>query len=111
MKLKQSKPFFNYIFDKNTPKEQIRFILCNPALTHLKSIIEVVYNLLENNFIKIPLSVKRKIKQYKQFINHFVDLKEKKKLRLAKKVLRKHYRLFFFLLYNSRKLISQVLDQ
>jgi len=111
MKLKQGKSFFNFIFDKNTSKEQIRFILCNPTPTHLQSIIEVVYNLLENNFIKVPLSVERKLKQHSHFLSTFILLKERKKLTLPKKILRKHFRLIFFILYKSKKLISRALDQ
>lgn len=109
MKLKRSKSFFEFIFDRYTPKKQIRFLLCNPTHLQLQSIIEVVYNLEQNNFIKIPSLVRRKIKDNKRIVSGFTS--SKKQLEKAEKILNKHFRFIFFLLYKSKQLILRAIDQ
>lgn len=110
MKIKESKSFFHFIFDKKTPKLQIRFILINAAPIHLKSIIEIVYNLLENKTIKIPLAVTKVIKENKQILTKFTS-SAKKNLSIAQRVLKKYFRLIFFILQKSKTLIFQIIDQ
>ena len=58
MSIKQSKSFFNFLLDKHTTKKQIHFVLTNLAHIHLESVTELIYNLLENKFIKISPSLK-----------------------------------------------------
>lgn len=111
MKLQQCKFFLNFLFAKSTPKEQIRFILRNPASIHLQCFIEIIFNLLENNFIKIPLPVKRKIKQHKKVLFRFVSLKGKNNFSYSRKILRKYYKLIFFILYKSKNIILQAITQ
>lgn len=109
MKLKQSKSFFMFIFDKTTPKPQIRFLLHNPTNIHLQSIIEVVHNLLQNNFIKIPPSVKRKLQERARLVSTFTTLK--KGLQSSRNILKKHFRFFFYILYKSKDLILRAINQ
>lgn len=108
MKLKVSEAFFNFLFDKNTTRLQIRFILVKAAPIHLKSIVEIVFNLLENKLLKLPLSVKRDLKGNKRILAKFTSSKN---LSVPQKVLETHYRLIFSILQKSKRIIFEAIHQ
>lgn len=104
MKLKQSRSFFNFILDRNTTKKQIHFIFLNLAHIHVESIIEIVYNLLENKYIKVLPSLKKVIKRYKKNLLKFTTSLTKS-LSIQKSLLKKNFRLFYFLIRKSKNII------
>ena len=110
MKVKQSKFYFHFLFDKNITKKQVQSILTNPAHTHLESLIEIIYNLLENKYIKLTPSLKNTIKKYNIILKKFVKTTTKSLL-IQKKILKKHFRLFYYIIRQSRKFILLALDQ
>jgi len=110
MKIKQSKSFFNFILDKNTSKKQIQYIFMNLDHIHLESIIELIHNLLENNFIKLTPSLKSIIKKFKNILIKFTSSLTKT-LSVQKKLLRKHFRLIYYIIHKSKNIILLALAQ
>jgi cytochrome c2 len=109
MRVSKSRNFFLFLLDKNSTKKQIQNILVNAADIHIYSIIEICYNLLENNYINIPPSLKSIIKKYKPTIEKFT-YSSTKTLTPQRKILRKHYKLFFFLINKSKTFIIKLLS-
>ena len=101
MSIKQSKSFFNFLLDKHTTKKQIHFVLTNLAHIHLESVTELIYNLLENKFIKISPSLKSVIKKHKNILVKFIS-SIKKSLYLQRKILKKYYKIFYYIIRLSK---------
>lgn len=110
MKLKQSKSFFNFLLDKNSTEKQIYFLFIHPSQVHLESIIELIHNLLENKSIKISPLLKGNIKKHRKILVKFTS-SVKKSLLMQKKILKKYFRLFYVIIYQSRNIISLALAQ
>lgn len=108
MSMKQSKSFFYFLLDKNTTKKQIQHVLMFPAHTHLESVIEVCYNLLVNNFLKLAPSLKSKIKSNSGIIKKFI---QSKSLQVQKKILQKYFPLFYFIIIKSKQIILKALSK
>lgn len=109
MRVKQCKHFFLFLLDKNTTQKQIYYILQNPAEIHIQGIIELIHNLLENTFIKLTPSLKSKINQYGTILKSFTII-SKTHLN-QKRLLKKHFRLFYYLMRKSRNIISLAISQ
>lgn len=108
MKVKQSKSFFTFLFDKNSSRKQIYAVLGNITPTDLRSINEVCYNLLENNYIRITPSLKNAIKKNKKILTKFTFSKSSL---IQKRILKKYLRLFYYIIRKSQNFISLALSQ
>lgn len=105
--LKKSKLFFLFLFDSNTTEEQKRFILLNLSKNQYKSIIEILYNLVENKYVKIPPSLQKTIKQNYRLLNKILSTKKPSD---RFKHIQKHYKLIYSVLFKGKYILFQVIN-
>lgn len=108
--LKKSKYFLLFLFDTNTDKNQIKYSLIHCSQVHAHAIVEVIHNLLINQYIKIPSSAKSLIRSHRKLLERFVATR-KKKLIFQHIFLNKHFRLIYQILNRVKQLIIQALDR
>lgn len=108
MKVQKSKFFFLFLLNKYTTKNQIRFVLSNSAEEHIQAIIEICYNLLKNNFIKITPSLKETIRKHKTIIERFTFHSSRS---IQRKILNKYFALFYSIIVKSKVFITKVFSQ
>jgi len=107
--LKKSKHFLSFLLDSNTTKVQKRYILSNTSKHQLQSIIEILYNISKNNFIKITPSTKKLFTSNLQIIKKL--LSNPRKLTLSKyKLVRKYYQLVYHILFKVKDVILRALE-
>lgn len=98
--------FFKFILDKNTPKNQIIFILLNLSRLQLQGISEVLYNIVKNKYIKLSPSLKRLIKKHESLLKTFIS-SFNKNFTLQRKLLASKYKQIFNILHQVQDIISQ----
>lgn len=105
--LKRNNSFFLFLFDSNTSKAQKQFLLTNLSKTHLQSIVEVLYNISNNRYIKLPPPLQKVTKQNHSLIQHFSSSKA---LTQKKLIIKRHYRLIYHILVGAKDIIFQVIE-
>jgi hypothetical protein len=108
--LKKGKFFLNFLFDKLTTEKQIHFILTHPSHLQLKCLIEICYNLLENESINLSPLLKKKIKSNREVIKKFIN-PNSKTLSSQRKLLQRNIPLFHSIISSSRRIISKAVNQ
>lgn len=108
--VKESKSFFNFLLDSHASEEQKYFLLENPSKTHLKAIIEIFHNLLQNLHLKLSYSLKRSIKKNKQLLLKLIS-ETHKNLVSKRQLLRKKSKIIYQILLNAKDIIHLAINQ
>lgn len=107
--LKESKYFLLFLIDPSSSKQQIHFLLSNPSKTHLKAIIEILFNLLENQHLKLSVPLKKFISQNKKLLSNLTS--PQKSLLYRRKLLQTHYKIIYHLLVKAKSSINLAINQ
>lgn len=108
--LKKTKYYFLFLLDSNSSKEQIHFILSNPSKIHLKAIIEVSHNLLENPHLKLTTSLKKDLSKNKRILLKLTSSRNKD-LSLKRKIIRKNWQIIYQILNKAKSIILLAINQ
>jgi len=107
--LNKSRYFLSFLLDNTTSKEQKQFILLNASKLQLQAIIEIIYNISKNHYIKITPLTKKTITSNLRIIKKLISTP--RKLTPSKyKLLQKHYKIIYHILFIVKDIIFQALD-
>lgn len=93
-----SRTFFNFLLDQNSPKCQKIFLLNNLSKSQVQSIIEILYNLFLNKYIISTPS-------FHKIIESNLSIFTSKKYLLQNKFIRKHYQKIYVILTKAKNII------
>lgn len=105
--LKQNINFFRFLLGESSTREQKKLILINISKTQLLSIIEIIYNLLKNDYIKKSSALKQVIKKYNVMLIRFISLSRTLQL----KFIRKHFKIIYLILSKAKDIIFLALSK
>lgn len=103
--LREGEAFLLFLTDPASSKKQIRLVLLNSSLTHLKVLTEIFHNLLKNQGNLYPPTLKHTVQKRKRFISKFISLFKASNQGKQRVFISKNFQLFHLIISQSKKFI------
>jgi hypothetical protein len=105
--VRNSELFFLFLLHSDTTKEQKYYILLNLSKKQFQALVELLYNLTQNNHIKVSGGLKQILKQHSNLLKKITSVRSVKEY---KKYIKKNYRSIYKILSKTKTVIQEIVQ-